>query len=225
MDAFFEGRASDSPYIEMIWRGHYESGYSPVCPADERWNLLLTRSNKNVEVTVEGPTTKSVPKTHSEAREFLVIKFKLGTFMPYLPPKNLVDENALLPEAARKSFWLNGSTWQFPDFENVETFVERLVHNGVLISDPVVNAVLQNQLPDMSFRTVRRRFLQATGITYKAIQQIERARQAAALLEQGISILDAVYQTGYADQPHMTRALKHFIGQTPAQILRVNQAA
>jgi AraC-like DNA-binding protein len=37
------------------------------------------------------------------------------------------------------------------------------------------------------------------------------------------SILDAVYHTGYADQPQLTRSLKHFIGQTPAQIGRVTQ--
>jgi AraC-like DNA-binding protein len=30
---------------------------------------------------------------------------------------------------------------------------------------------------------------------------------------------DVVYEAGYFDQPHLTRALKHFIGQTPAQIM------
>jgi AraC-like DNA-binding protein len=29
-----------------------------------------------------------------------------------------------------------------------------------------------------------------------------------------------VEQTGYADQPHLTRALRHLTGRTPAQILR-----
>ncbi len=52
--------------------------------------------------------------------------------------------------------------------------------------------------------------------------KLDRARQAADLLAQGVSILDTVDQAGYADQPHLTRSLKHFIGQTPAQILRVN---
>jgi hypothetical protein len=224
MNAFFEGRTSDSPYIEMIWRGHYEGGYTPVCPADEHWNILLGKTNRGVRVSIEGPTTQCVSKYHAEASEFLVIRFKLGTFIPYLPPGELVNVDATLPEAVSTTFWLNGRSWQFPDFENVETFVDQLVRNDVLVTDPIVKAVLQNQTPDMSFRTVRRRFLQATGIPHKAIQQIERARQAAALLGQGVSILDAVYQTGYADQPHMTRALKHYIGQTPAQIARVSEA-
>jgi methylphosphotriester-DNA--protein-cysteine methyltransferase len=72
----------------------------------------------------------------------------------------------------------------------------------------------------MSFRTVRRRFLIAKGLTPKQIQQNDRAQQAAAILAQGVPIIDAAYQAGYADQPHMTRSLKHFIGHTPAQIAR-----
>jgi methylphosphotriester-DNA--protein-cysteine methyltransferase len=70
---------------------------------------------------------------------------------------------------------------------------------------------------------VRRRFLSAIGLTPKIIQQIERAHKAAALLEHGVSILDTVYQAGYADQPHLTRSLKRFIGHSPAQIARISQ--
>ncbi|MEP7289295.1 MAG: AraC family transcriptional regulator [Chloroflexota bacterium] len=224
MSAIFEGRLSDSPYIEIVWRGHVEHDYSPVCPADVRWNLLLTRQNGKVRVSVEGPTTKSILKHNYEGSEFLVIKFKLGTFMPYLPVNNLVDADAILPEGAGKSFGLNGSMWQLPDYDNAEVFVDRLVREGLLIRDPVVNAVLQDQLPDLSSRTVRRRFLFATGLTRNSIGQIERAQQAATLLGQGVPILDVVYQAGYADQPHLTRSLKRFYGQTPAQIARVSQS-
>ncbi len=63
----------------------------------------------------------------------------------------------------------------------------------------------------------------AHGLPPKTIEQIERAKQAAALLEQGVSILDAVYEMGYADQPHRTRSLKRFFGYTPAQIAHVNE--
>lgn len=223
MSAVFEGRPSDSPYIEIVWRGHVERDYSPVCPADVRWNLLITKHGKQVRVSMEGATTQFVPKNQPEGMEFLVIKFKLGTFMPYLPAGNLVNGDVTLPEAASRSFWLNGSTWQLPDFHNAETFVERLVRNGLLVREPVVNAVLDDQPLPISSRTVRRRFLLATGLTPKTIRQIERAQQAAALLERGVSILDTVYQVGYADQPHLTRSLRRFIGQTPAQIARVAQ--
>lgn len=223
MQSIFEGRESDSPYIHMIWRGYTPPSYEATCPADPQWNLLLIKQGHQVRVTVEGPLTKALYKFRQEESEFLVIKFRLGTYFPYLPVTHLADTDAALPEGASKSFWLNGSTWQFPDFENVETFVERLVREGVLAIDPVVNSVLQNQTPYVSDRTVRRRFLYTTGLTPKALQQIERAQQAATLLEQGGSILDTVYAAGYSDQPHLTRSLKRYYGQTPAQILGANQ--
>jgi len=65
--------------------------------------------------------------------------------------------------------------------------------------------------------------LRATGLTQSAARQIERARYATYLLQQGVSILDTVEQAGYFDQPHLTRSLKHLIGQTPAQILQKNR--
>ncbi len=39
-----------------------------------------------------------------------------------------------------------------------------------------------------------------------------------ARLQQGVPTLDTVEQIGYADQSHLTHALKRFMGQTPAQI-------
>jgi AraC-like DNA-binding protein len=130
----------------------------------------------------------------------------------------LLDEQAFLPLASQTSFHLADSSWPIPDYENVETFIERLVRQHVLVSDPVVQAVLAHHPVEMSLRTIRRHFVLATGLPYKTIEQIERAKQATALLGQGVSLIDAAYQTGYADQSHLTRALKHFIGYTPALI-------
>jgi AraC-like DNA-binding protein len=223
MSAIFEGRRSESPYIEMIWRGQVLQDYWPVCPADVRWNLLFTKHEGKLRVTAEGATTSSVLKQNFEGAEFLVIKFALGVFLPYLPPDDLLNGDALLPTATSRAFWLNGFAWQMPDFDNVERFVERLVREDVLVTDPLVETALQEQSLPVSSRTVRRRFLQATGLTPKTIQQIERANEAAALLSQGVPILDAVYELGYADQPHMTRSLKRFVGQTPAQITHVSE--
>jgi AraC-like DNA-binding protein len=87
------------------------------------------------------------------------------------------------------------------------------------VREPVVQAALQDQLKDLSLRTAQRHFLRTTGLTRSAVRQIERARYATTLLQQGLSILDVVYEAGYFDQPHLTRALKHFMGQTPAQII------
>jgi hypothetical protein len=181
--------------------------------------IVLTRYQGKTTLTVRGPETKATFLDYqSLGAEFLGITFKLGAFMPLLPPGNLRDwRNVDLPEANSQSFWLQGSAWQFPNYENVDTFIARLVREGLLVIDPVVDAVLQGHSQAVSIRSLQYRFLHATGLSYKTIQQITRARRAYALLEQGASILDTVSEAGYADQPHLTRSLKRYFGQTPAQ--------
>ena len=93
----------------------------------------------------------------------------------------------------------------------------------MLVQDNVVDDILRGQTKDLSLRSIQRRFQYVTGLTHKAIQQIERARHALTLLKSGVPIPETAYQSGYFDQPHLTRSLKLFAGQTPAEILKSNQ--
>lgn len=224
MNFSFEGRASDSPFVETIWRTQSDHAGSFISTAATNWEMVITRYEGKTTLTVRGPETKATPVNYPADFEVFGIIFKHGAFMPHLPFSELLDRNDVtLPEATSKSFWLQGAAWQFPDYENTDTFVARLVKEGLLAHDPVVDAVLQNRPLDISLRSAQRRFLRATGLTRGTLDQIKRAHQAVTLLRQGLSIADAVYYAGYADQPHLTRSLKQFIGQTPAQILRTQQ--
>jgi Helix-turn-helix domain len=224
MIIFDEERLSDSPFVERIWRSHSERGGSFLSIAESRSEMVVTRRYGKITLTVRGPETKATPLGDCPADgEWLGIRLKLGTFLPHLPPRTLVDATVTLPEATRNSFWLGGSAWQFPDYDNADTFVDWLVREGLLVREPVVGAVLQGQLKDLSLRSIQRRFLHATGVTHSAARQIERARYATLLLQQGVSILDTIHEAGYFDQPHLTRLLKYFIGQTPAQIIGKSQ--
>ncbi len=222
MSILHEERASDSSYIETVMRGRTAGAGTAIRPAASHWHMVLRRLNGKMQALVVGPWTKTGLISYSEGAELLWIQFKLGVFMPHWPSGNFCDLETVLPDATSRSFWLNGSAWQFPDYENVETFVNQLVRHDVLVCDPLVEAALQDQPLEMSPRTLRYRFLRSTGLTQGQIRQMERAQQAAALLQQGLPILDTVFEAGYFDQPHLTRSLKQYIGYTPAQILRLN---
>lgn len=223
MSIIYEERSSDSPYVETITRGWTESDGSTIRPAEVHWHMVFVRHNGRAQPLVVGPWTSAGVVSWAEGAEILWIKFKLGTFMPHLPPRDFLDVETILPGATSQSFWLDSSAWQFPDYDNAETFVDKLVREDVLVRDPVVNAVLQDQPQEMASRTVRHRFLRTTGLTQSHIRQMKRAEQATVLLQQGVSILDTVYEVGYFDQPHMTRALKQFIGHTPGQIVQMSE--
>jgi AraC-like DNA-binding protein len=220
-----EDRPSDSPFVERIWCAQSERTGDLLSIAMSRWEMVVSRYQDKTYMTVRGPETQatSLPMT-IVGTEFFGIRFKVGTVMPHLPASTLVDGDVDLPDASSKSFWLNGSAWQFPSYENADVFVERLARDDLLARDPVVEAALQGQLKDLSIRTARRHFLRTTGLTQKTIHQIERARYATVLLQEGMSIPDVVYEAGYFDQPHLTRSLKHFIGQTPTQIMQKNES-
>jgi hypothetical protein len=217
----FEDRPSDSPFVERVWRCRSEGAGRFLSVASSHWEMVVTRHRGATTLTVRGPETKVSAIDCPADGEWTGIRFKLGTFMPQLPVANLLDrQDVNLPGATGRSFWLNGSAWDYPGFENAEAFVARLVQRSLVVRDPAVQAVLQGERQALSLRTAQRRFLQATGMTRSTFRQIERARYATTLLQQGVSILDTVYEAGFFDQAHLTRSLKRLIGQTPARIVR-----
>ena len=226
MNLFLDTRASDSPFVDSVWHSQSENAGSFISSAASQWEMVLMRYKGKTTFTVRGPETKATPADFPADAEWLGITFKLGSFMPDLLPGRLLDRQDMnLPEATAKSFWLYSSTWEFPTYENAETFVNRLVRSGLLVHDSLVTDVIQDHPLNLSPRALQYRFKRATGLTHKTVQQIQRTRQAVALLERGHPILDTAYQLGYFDQSHLTNSLRRYIGHTPTQITHALQPA
>jgi AraC-like DNA-binding protein len=220
----FEDRPSDSPVAERVWRSSSERAGTFLSMASCHSVMVVTRVAGRTFLTVRGPETRATVAECPADGEWIGIHLKLGTFIPLLPAGGLRDRNDVtLPAASGRSFLLNGAAWECPTFENAETFVQRLLKAGLISADPAVEDMLRGEPLRRSPRTAQRRVLRATGLTRGAIRQIERARRATDLLRRGASIADVAYDVGYFDQPHLTRSLKRFIGQTPAEIARGEQ--
>jgi hypothetical protein len=213
-----EGRPSHSPFVEETWWARSEPEDSFISVAASCWEMCVTRQQRAAWLTVRGPHTKATITPIPADAEFFGIRFSLGTFMPNLRPGQLVDRDLTLPQATGSSFWLDRAVWELPGPENADVFVDRLVRAGLLGHDRVASAVLRGGINDLSTRSVQRRVSRATGLTQGVIRQIRRAEGAVELLSAGVPACDAARQAGYADQAHLTRSLKRFVGQTPAEI-------
>jgi len=217
----FTDRASDSPLIERVWSARSERAGTFLSVAASTFEMVVSRHDGRTFFTLRGPETHATSCDLPADGEWVGIRFARGAFVPKLTPGSLRDRrDVTLPDATGHSFWLDGSAWDYPDVESAETFVTRLVAKGLLVSDPCVVDALRRGAPQGSSRTEQRRCLRATGLTCGTIQQIERARRATILLREGASILDTVAIAGYYDQAHLTKALRHRIGQTPGEIQR-----
>ena len=215
----FEVRDSDHPFVEKVWRCRSERADTFSSVAANNFEMVVTRLEGKNFLTLRGPETTATPLDCPGDGEWVAVRFKAGTYMPRFLPGSLRDHNDVtLPAASGRSFWMNGSALEYPDFDNAETFVKRLVHSGLLSRDPIVDDTLERRPRNLSLRSEQRHFLRFTGVTHTTFRQVERARCAALLLREGVSVLDVVGRLGYFDQAHLTRSLKRFIGQTPIQI-------
>jgi hypothetical protein len=219
MSLVYEERLSDSPFVESITRGRTVSEGISIRPSEYQMHLIFVKVQDMTRVVVTGALTSSGQVAWVEGLEGLWIRFKVGTYMPFLPAKHTVDTEKTLPETAFNGFWMNGATWQLPDFDNADTFLERLAKQNVLVRDPLITAVLEDEPIAVASRTLRHRFQHTMGVSQAYIRQVQRAKRASLLLQQGTPILDTVFELGYFDQAHLTRSLKRFIGKTPAQEL------
>jgi Helix-turn-helix domain len=214
-----ETRSSDSAVVDHVWRARADRPGSFISVASVHCQIVVTRHHDRIFVTVRGPETRPTVMHFPADATWFGIDLRLGAFLPDYPPRSLLDQrDATLPAATSQSFWLHGSAWPRPTFDTAEVFVRRLQRQGLLLLDPLVDAVRAGQTPELSVRSVQYRFLRATGLSYSQVRQIERARAAAEMLQRGTPILDVVELAGYFDQPHLTRSLGRFVGQTPGQI-------
>jgi hypothetical protein len=167
MVLFFEERLSDSPHVERIWRAHSERGGAFLSIAASHFEMAVTRLGGGTFLTIRGPETKATSADCPADGEWLGIRFKLGTFMPQFTPGVLRDrKDVRLPDATSRSFWLDGSAWEYPGFENAEAFVARLLQKRLIARDPVVDAVVGGEPAALSRRSAQRHFLRSTGLSY-----------------------------------------------------------
>jgi Helix-turn-helix domain len=214
-----EARSSRSPLVAQTWQARSEPEESFISVAATHWEMVVTRRRGAARLTVRGPETRATVMPIPQDAEFLGIEFNAGTFMPDLPPGRLVDRTLTLPQVSHGSFWLDGAAWELPGPDNADAFVDRLVRAGLVVHDPIVPEALDGEVAGFSTRSVERRVARATGLTRGAIERIRRAERAVELLARGAPPSDVARRTGYADQSHLTRSLKRFVGQTPSQLV------
>ncbi|MEU0756246.1 helix-turn-helix domain-containing protein [Streptomyces albogriseolus] len=218
MRLWFETRPSDSPWVDGVWTCTSERVTSMTSVAGARLGLVFWQRDGAAFAAVTGPETRTGTAPVPEGAVFTGIDFAVGTSLRMTPTAELLDGGVTLPDTSRRTFRLDGARWETPGPDDAEALVDRLVRAGVLDREPLVADVLRGHRPDVSRRTVERRFRAATGLTRGAVRQIERARTAARLLAAGGQAADVAAELDYFDEPHLARALRTYVGRTARQL-------
>jgi hypothetical protein len=207
--------------LSRIWTGSCDSPTDFSSIASATPGLGFARIGGTTAVHLRGPVTVAKTLSCPPDSEYFGVDFALGAHLTLFPRAGLVNGEIVLPTLPDGRILLDGWEWEMPTPHNVDVFVERLVRRGLLVVDPLVEDLrLEGRIRGMAERTAQSRFVRAVGVSRRTLLVIERARSAARRLRAGASIAEVVGDSGYHDQPHLTRTLRRMIGHTPGELVR-----
>jgi hypothetical protein len=219
MSQIHSQRSSDHPLIDTIWATkNITDGVYSATP-DGSWDLIvLIQPNGAKSMMLTGQATKPMDVPYKKGTGSVVISFAPGAYLPEYPGKKLVDSFVILPNADDDHFILSGHTFAFPTFDNAEGLVEALIAAKLLVADPIVYHASTGMPQAASTRSAQRHYTEKTGLRQKDFRQIERAQKAVRQLQEGKKPSDVAADTGFADQPHLSKSLKKIMGVTPSNV-------
>lgn len=213
-------RGSASPFIQKVAMRQYSGDTTDIAFPDGARDIVVMRMDGRTQVMVTGNITQPIQLDFPPGSEVMNIMFTPGVHFTasILAAQKMVNESFFLQPAGKNGLWMGGAVFEIPSFTTAEDFVATLAKNNLIEIDEFVTRMVNGNPMASSERTTQRRFLQATGLTYKYFTQIERAWKAANLLQTGMPARDVAFALGFADQPHMIKSLKTILGQTPTDL-------
>jgi len=192
-----------------------------LCDGDGAWHAFGT-STRPLDVPVDpGSVYFGIRFQPGQSRHFLPVPGRLltDTAQPLARPAGLRAERLAERIASRDpavamdrllSQWLAG---QPPQPRRLDGALALLSRSAPGVSVSALAARL-----NLSRRQLERDFVEWVGVPPKVFMGIRRSQRAMALLgdpSRAAPLADIALTTGYADQSHMTRELKRYLGVTP----------
>jgi hypothetical protein len=204
-----------SRYFQSVAQGLTVRAGRLTRPAETNSHLVISKGPQHTLAYFVGPWDSSTELQVESDVHIMWIKLKLGVHVKRTP--SLVFQNAehIINPSSSQELALYGQTFRIPTERGIDGFLAHLEKSGVLDFDPVVAESLENSAVKMPERTLRYRFLSSVGISRASIFQIQRIKQAALLVSQGVELTEIALSLGFYDQSHLTRNFKKYLGVTP----------
>jgi hypothetical protein len=212
-------RTSTNTFIDRVWATeNLEDGVYKATP-DGCWDLIVLKTKDGKKMMMlTGQASKTTMVPYEAGTGSVVISFTAGAYMPQMPGASMLDLVGILPNADANSFVLLGYVFEIPTYDNAEDLVAEMEQRGLLAMDDIVTAVLQGAPKAMSNRNMQRHFIQATGLTRKSLEQIHRAQKAVKLIKAGVPPSSAAADSGFSDQPHLSKSLQKLMQSRPSDV-------
>lgn len=211
-------RTSELEAIDSVWTGAALEVTPRTVLANPCISIILVKNKTSSEVIVRGPETKPRGDILLPGYTWIGIRLKPGIRLQNFSTQQMTDSFQILPADSSGQFEIEGMHLQYPDFENVEQLIEHMYGLGFLGGKALDGQELSRQ--GVSSKSYSRHIKQSTGLSPYKLHQLQRMTEALRLLRQGTPVTTVATQLGFADQAHLTRAAKQFLGHTPKELLQ-----
>lgn len=204
----------------LAWRAVATAAGEYTEAASEFWGVGFDRLRSGeLCATLLGPSLE--PRTMASTGHTVSwgAEFPAHYFLPAAAKPALVGRAIRLDvDGAARRVRIGRNWFDVPAYDDVECLVEALLASGELAFDSTVARVLAGEPLGLSDRQVRRRVKRVTGLGKKQLAALRRARDATGLVKQDRPLSEVAVAAGYADQAHMTRAMRRIAGLTPGRL-------
>lgn len=204
--------------IDSVWTIRAAVIMERIVPADPCTSIILVQSNASAEVIIRGPETAPRSEILLPGYTWIGIRLRPGVQIKNFPAQQLTNSFRILPANSDGQFQFEASVLHFPSFSNAEQLITQMRNLGY-VSGKSLNG---KEPPErvMSSKSYYRFVRRSTGLSPYKLHQLQRMSEALGLLRKGIPAATVASELGFADQAHLTRAAKQFLGYTPKELLR-----
>jgi AraC-like DNA-binding protein len=204
--------------IASVWAIRAAVIMERIVPADPCISIILVQSDASAEVIIRGPETAPRSEILLPGYTWIGIRLLPGVRIKNVPTQQLTDSFRILPADANGQFQFEGTLLQFPSFSNAEELIKQMRDLGYISGKALNDQGSPRQV--ISSKSYSRFVKRNTGLPPYKLHQLQRISDALGLLRQGMSAASVASELGFADQAHLTRAAKQFLGYTPKELLR-----
>jgi len=218
---FWRERTPELESIASVWAIRAAVMMQRIVPADPCISIILVQSDASAEVIIRGPET--APRNEILLPGYTWIGIRLQPGLQFLQLKNfpaqqLTDSFQIFPADSNGQFRFDGTLLQFPNFSNAERLITQMQDLGYVSGKALHSQESPQKI--MSSKSYSRFVKRSTGLSPYKLHQLQRMSEALRLLRQGMPAVTVASELGFADQAHLTRAAKQFLGYTPKELLR-----
>lgn len=215
---YWKERSSELAAIDSVWTGSASEITPRTVLADPCSSIIFVKGSDSSQVILRGPETKPRGDILLPGYTWIGIRLKPGIQLKGFPVQHFTDKFRMLPADSSGHFEFEGTRLQFPGFEKVEQLIEHMYDLGYLSGKAFDGQALHKQ--GMSAKSYSRHIKRSTGLSPYKLRQLQRMAEALRLLRQGVPAAKVASELGFADQAHLTRAAKQFLGHSPKELMK-----